>query len=653
MTEEQKKARRLSAENGNIRWIKENCLRTKDDQDDYVFISYKSDDFEKVLDDIVYKTCRKYGLRVYFDTAFDENSEPWIEQYYDNMCNKKCKAFIAFIDKAYYSSYACLLEMMTRRTRAAGGDYEPNTLFFLPINLEKITDDGLDDSNTGLGTKRFSNGAINSHAQGELKKFNEIFSEVSKEDKTSKTIYKRKKDRDLYEEAMGDVRAHGKMYLNVTQCRKLMELFIPKANDNDGGNKAFEDVIHDKLVNAHIDTVFAPNWSANSKNHVTVDMEKERKLGEPDIADKKDALSFDMDECNGVDHTEIMDTLKLGKEAGHISLQDFLKKYDNNTFKKNTFSEFRLVGAGELERYSTDWYDSAFMLTWNFVMKLLSERGIDFIDDVKRRHADLKNPVFITSDEYKTRDDQFRYRQVEVKGLEHYYMYRHYNPYQWVGSALKPRLIEYGLPIEQFSFEYKIGLDEAVEKKPQTENQYQQKVMSVAEITTSSRIGKSVVRSGEGEVQRIEGQFPLRKFLEEYNNKTFQSKSCKYIKLLGINGCEKYSIEFDENGQKIQTARQLVFLFAMKRLDEMGMKYIHLVNAANISKNPIFITVEEHNARKARKESVTYTKVTSKAVSGYSMCTHYSEYDWLKNSFLKQINALELSEADFIIVCEI
>ena len=65
MTKEQKTARKQSAESGHIRWIKDNCLRTKDGCDDYVFISYKSDDYEQVLDDIVYNVCKRYGLRVY------------------------------------------------------------------------------------------------------------------------------------------------------------------------------------------------------------------------------------------------------------------------------------------------------------------------------------------------------------------------------------------------------------------------------------------------------------------------------------------------------------------------------------------------------------------------------------------------------------
>ena len=175
MTDEQKKARKESAENGPISWIKANCLRDKDGEDDYVFISYKSDDYKQVLDEIVYKVCKKYGLRVYFDTAFDENSDSWIKQYYDNMCSNKCKAFIAFIDDAYYSSYACLLEMMSRKTHKASNIREYDTLKFLPINLTPITDGDNGDENTGLGTERFSDGRINIHAEEELRQFNKVF----------------------------------------------------------------------------------------------------------------------------------------------------------------------------------------------------------------------------------------------------------------------------------------------------------------------------------------------------------------------------------------------------------------------------------------------------------------------------------------------
>ena len=92
MTDEQKLQRKKSAEIGHIKWIKDKCLRTKDSKENYVFISYKSDNYEKVLDDIVFKACKKYGLKVYFDTAFDDNTDSWINQFYDNMTSAYCKA---------------------------------------------------------------------------------------------------------------------------------------------------------------------------------------------------------------------------------------------------------------------------------------------------------------------------------------------------------------------------------------------------------------------------------------------------------------------------------------------------------------------------------------------------------------------------------
>lgn len=423
MTDEQKLARKKSAEKGNIRWIKDNCLRTKDGKDDYVFISYKSDDYKQVLDDIVYNTCKKYGLKVYFDTAFDEDSRSWIEQYYDNMSDPKCKAFIAFIDDAYYSSYATLLEMMSRKTEAAGGDYRPDSLFFLPINLGTISDI-IDGSNTGLGTKRFANGKTNQNADLELQKFNEIFSEIADEDTSLKKIYKREHDYRLYEEATDQMPAYGKMYLNITQCRRIMERVIPHSNSNDGTNKDFVEVIHDKLMTAGLGSVFK-----KVENEAEPETEPE---AEPDT------ISY-----------------------GTISLKDFLKKYDNSSFKKSTYTKFKLTGKAGYEKYGTAFFDSAYDLVWAFVMGLISDRGKEYIDMVNAKHPGLKNPIFITQDEYGKRDDQNKYRQVSVEKANTCYMYRHYGQYQWIDAVLKARLQEYGLPLDAFYFEYVAGDEES------------------------------------------------------------------------------------------------------------------------------------------------------------------------------------------------
>lgn len=356
-------------------------------------------------------------------------------------------------------------------------------------------------------------------------------------------------------------------------------------------------------------------------------------------------------EVKTTETVEITETTENAKpvlpENGYISLGDFLKKYNNSNFKKKTFGMLRLVGQDEFAKYSTDYHDSAFSLVWNFIMKLLAERGIEFIQTVNNCHPNMKNPVFIDQAAYNVRDDQNKYRKIEVSGLENYYMYRHFGQYDWIYAVLRPRMAEFGLPMDKFGFEYK-GSSTAsnAEIKPMSVDK---PVSMQAEKPRGGITGPVALDGGEG-VKRLDGRFSLREFLTEHNNKTFQSKSCNWLKLIGKNGYEKFSMEQDENGKVFETARQLVFGFAMKRIDEMGMEYINTVNEGSTSKNPIFITEEEHAARKARKESVSYTKISSGAVSGYSMCTHYSEYDWLKNSLVKQITALGCTVDDFDVV---
>ena len=41
MTDEQKQARKISAESGHIKWIKDNCLRTMADNEDPIKIRVK------------------------------------------------------------------------------------------------------------------------------------------------------------------------------------------------------------------------------------------------------------------------------------------------------------------------------------------------------------------------------------------------------------------------------------------------------------------------------------------------------------------------------------------------------------------------------------------------------------------------------------
>ena len=146
------------------------------------------------------------------------------------------------------------------------------------------------------------------------------------------------------------------------------------------------------------------------------------------------------------------------------------------------------------------------------------------------------------------------------------------------------------MPLEMFSIEYltnnndflnnDVRNDDAdninLENKKETENNNN----NVKGITEPISIkGKKKGDSAEA----IEGRYLLEDFLKKYNNSTFQSKSCKRIDLIGIDGYEKYSVKGNE------TARNMVFAFAMSRINESGQEYIDTINSAETGKNPIFI----------------------------------------------------------------
>ncbi len=684
MTPEENRRRSVDE---HVRYIK-NHLCDKDSNKPYVFISYKSDDWETVLHDIVYRLLKEHGLNVYFDGSFDTHNDLWISQFPENMENYNCKGVIAFVDDKYATSYATLLELMYSQTQQAGKKV-------VQVNLDKLTamDGAEGEINTGLGVKNYEDGTVNLNAGTEKSLFDETFEELVDIGVFKEARHWYKRDRPFTKKRCSN------LVKNLLAHLKINENYY---NGPDGDLEGIigsiqdalgKEVFHREKPDIVIEKETVVVRFRNDEQVQEFEIEKGRKLEEP-AEPKKDGKVFrgwhelipDVDGGRKWDFRKDVvgfDMELLARwepvvskpDSGTISLTDFLAKYGNNTFKKDTFAKFRLVGAEGYERYGTEFCDSAFDLAWGFVMKLLAERGMDFIREVNERHQGLKNPVFISQDIYDRREDQNKYRKIEAEGVEGYYMYRHYGQYQWIDAVLKPRLLEFGLPIDRFSFAYTseegaggsgqkevpgtdltetAGSDEAAKRKGGTEKPVDQGKdgEDIDVVQMGGRITGPVTLSGGGPVEKISGRHRLSAFLEEYNNKKFQSKSCSHISLIGVNGCERYSLERDGDGKAFGTARQLVFCFAMSRIDEMGMAYIERVNGDGNMKNPIFITQEEHQARKERKESVTYTTVTSQAVSGYSMCTHYSEYDWLKNSLTKQLKALGLSQEDFYLEFE-
>lgn len=167
-----KEERKKDAEIGHIHeLISRKSIVTKADKKPYVFISYSSKDWQKVLYEIVYELCKKKGLRVYFDTKFDVGSDSWLKQFQQNMSDENCRAVLAFISPNYKTSYATLMELMSARESK---DTAQTTV--LPIYIGNA--DCNDYNNTGLGTRRFPDYSTNDLWDKELILFNKLFNNL-------------------------------------------------------------------------------------------------------------------------------------------------------------------------------------------------------------------------------------------------------------------------------------------------------------------------------------------------------------------------------------------------------------------------------------------------------------------------------------------
>ena len=181
MTDEEKIRR---SQDANVNFIRKNiCDHTGNKS--YVFISYKSDDWEIVLHDIVYRLVKEYGLNVYFDGSFDTHNSLWTKQFPKNMSSCYCKGVLAFFDDKYVTSYAALMELMYSQTENAGlANDDIEGLPIIPIDLDeltKITGESA-ERNTGLGVRNYKNAdgklISNVNCENEKNLFSESFNEL-------------------------------------------------------------------------------------------------------------------------------------------------------------------------------------------------------------------------------------------------------------------------------------------------------------------------------------------------------------------------------------------------------------------------------------------------------------------------------------------
>lgn len=102
-------------------------------EDDYVFISYKSDDWEIALDRVVRYMVENYGLRVYFDKNFARDNDSWVKNMTNAITTRKCRAVLAFVSRKYMVSCACMMELLTARSKLAQMNYDDGNRQKLPI----------------------------------------------------------------------------------------------------------------------------------------------------------------------------------------------------------------------------------------------------------------------------------------------------------------------------------------------------------------------------------------------------------------------------------------------------------------------------------------------------------------------------------------
>lgn len=117
------------------------CIDPTRDNSEFVFISYKSDDWKIAINDVVRNLQKTYGLRIYFDGDFDKHDSSWVEHMQNAISSGGCVAVLAFISKKYTQSYACLMELlMTCHPDAMFMRFDNTPVPIIPI----IVDDSQD-----------------------------------------------------------------------------------------------------------------------------------------------------------------------------------------------------------------------------------------------------------------------------------------------------------------------------------------------------------------------------------------------------------------------------------------------------------------------------------------------------------------------------
>lgn len=184
LTTEQKEKRR---QDPHVQYIK-NRICNKDSGKPYVFISYKSDDWEPVLQDVVYKLVKDYGLNVYFDGDFDDNSACWLQQFRINMIHPNCRGILVFLDTKYMTSYATVLELMYSQSGLCAKSWKRLPMVCVKLGAMELSDQD-SYAPTGLGISE-----NNPNAEAEKEEFETTLNVLCERKRVGVGIPKKFKD---------------------------------------------------------------------------------------------------------------------------------------------------------------------------------------------------------------------------------------------------------------------------------------------------------------------------------------------------------------------------------------------------------------------------------------------------------------------------
>ena len=416
-----KEERKKDAENGHIHeLISRKSIVDRSDKKPYVFISYSSKDWHKVLYEIVYELCMKKGLRVYFDTKFDVGSDSWLKQFQNNMNDKNCKAVLAFVSPNYKTSYATLMELMSACEAA---DSAPTTV--LPICIGNY-------DNTGLGTRRFPDYSTNDLWDKELILFNHLFNNLMIEDNDTirdkksaekiypysdkNTEYNSELDRDLvfeneaYWESYGiskddidEKNKHwenipdnkktekGKIYLNKWKNAKLISMILSGIDKNniDGVNKSITDAVYDKLVELGYGDVFDKDL-VESVEHSKYNVDIVNDENKNPIQVKDEEFVSNTDEVCDLSNSIHRD-IEIGVEQENVSDIDSVpvEGYQYTIFGKAYNAETREQG-----KLMFDVFEALVERYPGCEEKLTQKTSVARAEDVKNANTPEANPTY-------------------------------------------------------------------------------------------------------------------------------------------------------------------------------------------------------------------------------------------------------------------